>query len=163
MTRNEAIISIKPTYAEAILNGTKTVELRRRIPATQIGTRLWIYATRPTAAVIGSATVAGIIRGIPDQIWKETSSSAGISREKFDAYFDGSDEAIGLILTNITRSNPVNISQLRLVRVGFHPPQVIARLSNIEAQHLNKLARTINFPNYQPIEKSIYAPYVAAL
>src|SRR4051794_32919901 len=45
----DAIISIHPSYADAILAGEKTIELRRRIPNISQGARLWIYATRPIA------------------------------------------------------------------------------------------------------------------
>jgi predicted transcriptional regulator len=54
---SDALISIRPGYANAILDGTKTIELRRRVPELVSGTRLWIYATRPTAAVVGVAPI----------------------------------------------------------------------------------------------------------
>ncbi|MDE0040937.1 MAG: ASCH domain-containing protein, partial [Candidatus Poribacteria bacterium] len=66
----DALISIRPNFAEAILAGKKTVEIRRRIPALQVGTRLWIYATRPLGAIIGTAIVAKIIEGTPTELWK---------------------------------------------------------------------------------------------
>ena len=53
----DAIISIHPDYADAIFAGKKTIELRRRIPEVPSGTRLWIYATRPTGAIIGFVTI----------------------------------------------------------------------------------------------------------
>jgi predicted transcriptional regulator len=137
---HEAIISIKPPFAEAILDGSKTVELRRKIPPLAIGTRLWIYATKPTGAVIGSAVVEKIVRGTPDEIWIKFSENAGISRIGFDSYFDGAKEAIGLVLRDVSRAKPVEIDQLRSLRTGFHPPQVMARLTDAEAASLGYLA-----------------------
>lgn len=137
----DAIISIRPIFAEAILSGLKTVELRRRIPPIEVGTRLWIYATRPVAAVIGSAIVDQIIRGTPEYVWESCASGAGLGRRDFDAYFGGAAEAVGLTLTKVRRAKPIEMEQLRSVRNGFHPPQVIAKLTLAEAISLKALAR----------------------
>lgn len=133
----EAIISIRPNFVEAILSGSKTVELRRRIPPLEIGTRLWIYATRPTAAVLGSAIVDAIVRGTPDAVWEAYSSQAAITHDEFNSYFEGAREAIGISLTNIRRVPPIEIAKLRQMRAGFHPPQVVAKISIAEASMLN--------------------------
>ena len=137
---NEAIISIKPQFAEAILDGSKTVELRRRIPRLKVGTRLWIYATMPTGAVIGCATVEGIAKGTPEDLWAAFSDRSGVSREIFDQYFSGTEQAIALQLTDIIRARPIQISQLKSIRAGFHPPQVISLLTDAEANSLGMLA-----------------------
>ena len=137
----DAIISIRPNFAEAILAGAKTVELRRRIPPLEIGTRLWIYATRPTAAVVGSVIVNAIVRGTPNSVWDAYSTQAAISRSDYDVYFDGAKEAIGLSLTSACRTAVVGIDELRKMRDGFHPPQVIAKLSRLEVEFLTVRAK----------------------
>lgn len=139
---NEAIISIRPNFADAILSGSKTVELRRRIPAIEVGTRLWIYATRPVAAVLGSVRVELIIRGSPEEVWKKGGKESGLDRPTFDAYFDGSNEAVGLVLADAHRGTPISIEELRTIRLGFHPPQVIAKLSDVEANSIGRLSLT---------------------
>lgn len=137
----DAIISIHPRHANAILDGAKTIELRRRIPTLSIGTRLWIYATRPVGAVIGMATVERIVRGDPEEIWLEFGDQAGIDRIDFDAYFDGAEEAIGLLLIDVRRNaEHVEIERLRCLRDGFHPPQVMMTISNHEAKLLHRMA-----------------------
>lgn len=132
----DAIISIRPNFAAAILSGSKTVELRRRIPPLEIGTRLWIYATRPIAAVLGSAITEAIVRGTPDAVWEAYAEQAAIGRDDYDRYFDGAKEAIGISISSVRAIAPINIQQLREMRDGFHPPQVIAKLSNAEAKKL---------------------------
>jgi len=54
------LISIHHQYAEAILAGSKTVEIRRRRPRLAAGTECWIYVPRPVAFVVGSFTVGSI-------------------------------------------------------------------------------------------------------
>ena len=137
---SEAIISIRPNFAEAILSGVKSIELRRRIPYIGVSTRLWIYATRPVGAVVGSATVKRIIRGSPEEVWAESKSRAAIDRHAYNTYFDGAQEAVGLVLANVRRGNAISIEMLRSVRPGFHPPQVIAKISGTEAKLICKLS-----------------------
>lgn len=134
----DAIISIRPNFAEAILSGAKTVELRRRIPPIEIGTCLWIYATRPTAAVVGMAVVTAIYRATPDAVWEAYSAQGAIDRDEFDRYFDGANEAIAISLSEVRRLVPIEIERLRMMRRGFHPPQVISKLSPDEAQRLRE-------------------------
>lgn len=137
---SEAIISIRPNFAEAILAGEKTVELRRRVPQIGVGTRLWIYATKPVGAVVGSASVKKLVRGTPDEVWEKCGDQTGVNREAFDTYFYGTELAIGLVLVNVHRGRPVPIEELRSIRAGFHPPQVIAPISNEEANSLDALS-----------------------
>lgn len=143
----DAIISIRPKYAEAILRGSKTVELRRRIPKIENGTRLWIYATLPLGAVIGTAIVHEVIRGTPEEIWNLFHTEADVDKDSFDAYYSGAQVALGLMLRNAARCRATSIDQLRKVRCGFHPPQVLARLSNKETLKLSKLAEPLVVPN----------------
>ena len=141
--QNDAIISIHPRYADAILNGDKTIELRRRIPRTAIGTRLWIYATRPLGAVVGSAIVSEVLRGSPKEIWKLCKADVSIARKDYDEYFEGAETAIGIVLTNVIRRQPIMIEQLREMKAGFHPPQVLAKLSSSDTRSLSKLAYAV--------------------
>ncbi len=137
---SDAIISIRPNFAEAILSGKKTVELRRRIPPLPVGTKLWIYATKPTGAVIGSAVIREIVLGSPDEVWTTNEHKVGVSREEFDAYFIGTDNAAGLVLEEVRRVTPIVIGELRRIRPGFHPPQVIAKITAQESAEFDRLS-----------------------
>ena len=138
----DALISIRPNFAEAILAGKKTVEIRRRIPALQVGTRLWIYATRPLGAIIGTAIVAKIIEGTPTELWKTCMDQIALGQCEYDEYFAGTDRALGIVLSEITRWDPISIEQLRKIREGFHPPRVLVRLTRQETLSLSKLVIT---------------------
>ena len=48
----DAIFSVRPFFAESILDGTKTVELRTVAPRKEIG-RCWIYSTAPVQRIVG--------------------------------------------------------------------------------------------------------------
>jgi predicted transcriptional regulator len=135
----DAIISIHPRFTDAILTGSKTVELRRRIPPIEVGTRLWMYATRPIAAVVGSAIVGAIFRDTPSAIWDMYAEQTAIAREEFDQYFDGANEAIGISLRQVRRVRQLEIEELRTWREGFHPPQVLSKITALEAKRLQEI------------------------
>ena len=137
--KTEALISIRPQYANAILDGFKTVELRRRIPQIEIGSRLWIYSTLPEGAVIGSVLVEGVVRLAPSELWKRYGSRAAIAKKDFDRYFEGTDCSVGILLCNPQRRTPVDLSSLRQVRTDFQPPQVISRLGPVLQNRLSGL------------------------
>jgi predicted transcriptional regulator len=137
----DAIISIRPTYVEAILAGEKTIELRRRIPEVSPGTRLWIYATRPTSAVVGVATIRYVAKAHPTTIWKKHRNGAGVDQASFKAYFNGAEVAVAILLSAVRRVGPITIDQLQTIRDSFHPPQVLIRLTASEARALQNLAR----------------------
>ena len=140
---DEAIISIHPKYVEAILRGEKTIELRRRIPNIQIGTRLWIYSTRPQAAIVGTAIVGEIHRESPSAIWKRWSTHMCVSQEAYDDYFHDSNVAIAICLTNVFKYRPIAIEQLRAIKPNFHPPQVIAKISKFDFDRLSQIAKSL--------------------
>lgn len=143
---SDALISIRPCYANAILDGTKTIELRRRVPELVNGTRLWIYATRPTAAVIGVATIRDVNRARPRTIWRKHGNAAGLDHASFMEYFHGAQEAVAILLAGVKRVGPITIGELREIRDRFHPPQVLLRLSATESEALRQRATNEDRP-----------------
>jgi predicted transcriptional regulator len=137
---SDALISIHPDYANAILDGTKTIELRRRVPELVNGSRLWIYATRPTAAVVGVATISDVNRAHPRTIWRKHRDGAGVDHASFMEYFQDTQEAVAILLAAVKRVGPITIEELREIRDRFHPPQVLLRLSDAEAKALQRRA-----------------------
>jgi predicted transcriptional regulator len=136
----DAIISVHPDYARAILAGTKTVELRRRIPGLSPGTRLWIYATRPIKAVVGLVTIRGVARAHPAALWRKHHAGTGLDHTAFKTYFNGSRLGVAILLEAAKPVQPITIKQLQRIRDRFHPPQVVTRLSSLEAKALQMLA-----------------------
>ena len=141
-TVESALISIRPNYARAILAGIKTVELRRRIPVLQRGTRLWIYATRPLGAVVGTAIVQEIVEATPAHIWNTLKSRTALNRCEFDEYFSGTSCASALLLSDVLKTRRIGIEEMRKMLEGFHPPQVLMRLSPEQTVWLSARAIT---------------------
>jgi len=81
------VLSLKPRFAEAILDGSKTVELRRTRLLAPPGTCLVLYASSPVMAVVGTATLAAIDTASPTAIWRRHNSRVGLGRAEYDTYF----------------------------------------------------------------------------
>lgn len=118
--RKQALLSIHPEHAEAILSGAKSFEFRKVAFRQQIEIVL-IYATAPISKVIGSFEVEAIISAEPSAIWEQASQSSGLTRERFDAYYSGKSVAHAIKVINPRRfSRPKPLSTY--VKSGT-PPQ----------------------------------------
>lgn len=124
------LLSIRPEFAESILSGTKEVEFRRRVPRrVGSGSQIVIYATSPTSALVGLATIADIIEASPVSMWRRYRKVGGIEYQAFTEYYAGSENAVGIVLTNVRRFlNPPALGELRKVWGRFQPPQQFAYL-----------------------------------
>ncbi|KPH81341.1 hypothetical protein AE618_09735 [Bosea vaviloviae] len=122
--RRDVVFSIKPEYCEAIIEGRKTIELRRRFPVTApVGATAFIYATSPTRALLGLAEIGEVHCRTPRDIWDRFSDRACIARENFDRYFEGVDSGVAIELKHARRlRRPLDLSELR-ERFSFEPPQ----------------------------------------
>ncbi|TWU06298.1 ASCH domain-containing protein [Stieleria varia] len=117
-------LSIHPKHVQAIVEGRKTVELRKRKPSIEPGSMVVIYATTPKCEVVAVAAVGAIQVGKPSEIWRECGELAAVSARVFDDYFYGAEKAVGIHLSNIgVFKTPVSLPELRRRWDGFQPPQ----------------------------------------
>lgn len=117
------LMSIRSRHVRSIVAGTKTHELRRRIPREATGMRIFIYSSGEDRAITAHAEVADVDSGTPESIWSKYSSVLGVSHEEFNEYFAGADVAYALRLDKVTESRrPVSLVQLR-DDYGLEPPQ----------------------------------------
>jgi predicted transcriptional regulator len=82
------LLSIKPEYANKILDGSKRYEFRKVLPSKEID-KVYLYATMPLGKIIGEFTCEGIISDTPEQLWKKTKMHSGITKHFFYDYFRG--------------------------------------------------------------------------
>ena len=137
------LLSIRPAYVNEILNGSKRIEFRRRVPRqAAIGSEVAIYASSPVCALVCVARIAGIVESSPTSIWRKYSSVGGISQVDFRHYFSGTNLAAGIMLADVRRlSLPVSLCDLRERWAGFHPPQQFAYLNESRRAEVSKMSR----------------------
>jgi len=123
-SHRDVVLSIRPQYSDKILEGKKTVELRRRFPASAPrGTIAYIYSTSPVRAMVGLAEIGGVRRLPLQKLWDEYEKAAQISRDDFNRYFEGLDCGYALCLDEIRSFlRPIPLEELR-ERFSFEPPQ----------------------------------------
>jgi predicted transcriptional regulator len=124
MEPTDIVMSIRPEYADKIMAGQKTIELRRRIPKSlRLGQTVYIYASSPQKALVGAAIVTDVKRLPVSRLWRHYAKLACVQEEAFQRYFCGLDEGFGLLLSHVVRfKSPIPVAELR-DRFGFVPPQ----------------------------------------
>lgn len=141
------LLSIHPRFAQSIFDGSKTVELRRVVPKLSKGDTVVFYAATPISAVVGTATVDGVVSGSPSRIWREVGTHTGVSRREFRAYFAGSRCAYAIKLTDATAAgHPTTLEQLRRRLPSFRPPQNFMYLQAPHHTHNGMLHELLTGP-----------------
>lgn len=128
--RRDFVVSIKPTYAKKIVDGEKTVELRRKF-ASEIddGAFILIYSSSPVRAVVGMAKIDRVECLPLAKLWRRHGNAACVEKKFFDLYFSGKREGYAIVLGDVLKfEEPVSIDKLKK-KVGFVPPQSFSYLS----------------------------------
>ncbi|MGM5595037.1 ASCH domain-containing protein [Corynebacterium glucuronolyticum] len=121
MTRS-LLISIRPKYVQKILDGTKTVELRKTKPNLSNGSKIFVYASSPVKALAATADLVETISLPPGELWEKVGHQAGVSKDEFFQYFAGCTTAHALVLSDVSRvARSVDLAELR--SEGLAPPQ----------------------------------------
>jgi len=122
---NQLVMSVKPEFAERIIRGKKTVELRRKFSTRWIGHRMNIYASAPVMSLVGEARIARVVAKRPELIWEDFHEQIDCSRTEFDAYAAGTEELYAIELEDVRRYRDwiplVQISHL--IKEHLTPPQ----------------------------------------
>lgn len=99
----KVLLSIKPEYAESILDGSKHFEFRKSIFKREGVEKVVIYATMPVGKVVGEFDVDGVLAMEPDELWNKTKKNAGISFSFFQSYFSGRNKGFAIKVKNPRR------------------------------------------------------------
>jgi predicted transcriptional regulator len=126
-----ALLSIRPPFADAILEGRKRVEFRRSRFGQQVS-RVVVYATRPVSAVVAVFSVGCITEGAPSSLWRQFHEVGGIDRVAFDNYYEGARHAFAIGIENV--SALPEALPLETLRSGLKPPQSYCYLHPTELE-----------------------------
>ena len=133
------VLSLKPRFAEAILKGVKTVELRRTAPKIDVPTRALLYATTPVRALLGTCIVTDVESADLAVLWRDHGSRSALAYDEFQRYFEGVEVGTALTLEQPQSfSCQVPLQDLRAKPRGFRPPQSFAY---VDANTGNRLLR----------------------
>ena len=141
MSDRSLLLSLRPRFANAILSGAKTVELRRRTIKASTGTAIVLYASAPTMAVVGTATLADVLALRPHTAWRRYRHTLSLSWPEFMLYLEGAEHAHLLRLGDVRGLNhPIGLESLR-TSAPFQPPQSYRYLHPADPQELHTLTQ----------------------
>lgn len=125
----DVILSIKPNYTQKIYEGSKRVELRKKIgKGFEVGSKVLIYTSSPVKAIEGEAFIESINLYPIKYIQEHLTKLAGISENDLLSYFEGCNEGYAIKLNSVNQyDNPVSLNELK--KIGFHPPQSFCYLT----------------------------------
>ncbi|HCR70937.1 MAG TPA: hypothetical protein DIW23_05805 [Anaerolineae bacterium] len=108
------IISIKPNYALKIIDGVKTVELRRRFPVDNIkGGKVIVYASSPIKEIIGYAIIESVEKLSVAKLWRKYNKEACVEKDFFNTYFEGVEEGYAVSLSHPVKLElPIDVKSL---------------------------------------------------
>lgn len=117
------LLSVKPRWASKLVDGTKTIEFRRRGPGRDaIGKPMLIYASAPSSQLIGFGGIKDAVRADPSELWRRYAEQGGIEEDDFRAYFSGAPLGDALIVNCSRLPHYIGRNLLR-TRYGVRPPQ----------------------------------------
>lgn len=106
------LLSIKPEYAERILDGSKRYEFRKRIHRDSRVNTVVIYATMPVGKVIGEFSIKDVHEHPPKKLWSLTKNHSGISESFFEEYFKDRDVGYAIEVRSVRKyKSPKHIQE----------------------------------------------------
>ena len=151
------VLSVRPRFAEAIVDGLKTIEVRRQKPNVQPGTLGVVYSSSPIQAVLGLFRVDGTFSGSPEELWVTAQHEAYISRQDFDSYFAGVEQGHAVAVSCAQRlPTPIGLSDLRMIWPGCKPPRSFGYLVAADAHSRRIMSnfRSRLFNDRDPLKES---------
>ncbi|QRY45944.1 ASCH domain-containing protein [Mycolicibacterium boenickei] len=138
-TGRQVVMSVHPRYAEAIMDGRKKVEFRKRPLASDVAV-VWVYATAPVQRIVGYFEVDATVTATPRNLWRRFASVGCIDRADFFRYYEGSSAGSGIRIGNVFRLEvPAPIHELLPSGV---PPQSYAYVEPVYAPERGAFAGT---------------------
>ena len=116
------LLSIKPKYGNAILEGKKKYELRKCVSSVvRPGDLVIMYFSSPVKAIIGYFTAGNVIVSTPEELRKRLSSmrDTGIDEEDW-MYVYGFRKVMAIEVRNPRKCRTLTLEEMR--KLGLKPP-----------------------------------------
>jgi type I restriction enzyme S subunit len=129
----DALLAIKPEFAEKILSGEKRYEFRRTsFRSMQDIDFVYLYSSAPMKKIVGRFSSGRTIEADPEQLWDLYSDYAGVDREQFMKYFQGTKTGFAIQVDDTYRfEDPIDPN---MVFEDFSAPMSILYLDE-ECSH----------------------------
>ena len=121
----DILLSIKPKWAALILEGKKTVELRKQWTKSDDIQRIYLYASSPVKKIVGWMELELAACESVDELKRDTEPYSQVPSEEFNSYFSGKETGWGLFIRRAVKiERPISLNA-----VAERPPQSWMKLS----------------------------------
>ena len=125
------LLTIRVESAEALMNGNKPYEFRKRFDNYVGKIRVFLYVTRPVGKIIGQVIFDTPIRGSINFLCTLLKSNSFDTEEKLKSYLKGCNLAYALpLVLGIRFKEPVGLEEIRNTFPGFNPPMSFLKLDS---------------------------------
>jgi predicted transcriptional regulator len=124
--KNSSILfSLKPQFADLVINGEKRVEFRRRFSRNMDGSLAYFYISSPIKRIMFSSILSKVHYSTVNDLWERFHSIGGVSEKDYFTYFNGRDDGYAIELDNVkVLSKTLSLDSIRnRYMPSFRPPQ----------------------------------------
>jgi len=102
------LLSIKPKYANQIINGNKRYEFRKSVFKNRDLDMVYLYSSSPVKRIVGAFVIKDIIENHPKQLWNEYKDFSGVDEDDFFSYFRGKEKGFAIEIGEVKAFDPLN-------------------------------------------------------
>jgi predicted transcriptional regulator len=122
MSDKKIILSTHPKHVHKIMQGLKTIELRRVFPKVDPGTVVYFYSAYPENKIIGHCSIEYTVQLSISSLWKATRFENGVNHDEFEIYFDGKNKGFAIGLSDIySYDTPLSLEAFTFGRIKKAP------------------------------------------
>lgn len=125
------LMSIKPMYTDLILQGKKTVEVRRTHMKISSGDTVVMYATKPVGKVVGYFVVKETVWKEKNKLWHLIKNTSCLSHDEYTIYAIDSEMMFAIAIDSVTPVDGMNLDTMTK-----SVPQSYRRISEAEYYEL---------------------------
>ncbi len=147
MYKNFLLISIKPEYAQKILDGEKTVELRKTRTRLKTGDIVLVYVSSPQQVIAGFFEVESIeifenLSKEKKYFWEKIKNKAHIKQKDFNNYYKSASIGVAIFIKKVHKfDNTAELIKLKQKIENFTPPQSYRYLKPKEVEILESIVK----------------------
>ncbi|MDN3594210.1 hypothetical protein [Zunongwangia endophytica] len=152
------LISVKPEFAEKILIGKKTIELRKSTPKkVNKENYILIYVTSPIKELWAICKINNLIKEDKKTFWNKYGSKTGITKYQFNEYCKTNENAFGIELKEIKNFSKysIELKDLKKAFPNFMPPQTYSYIKSDEI-NFSVLKQILNKIDKKPVANNVY-------
>ncbi|PZO76104.1 MAG: hypothetical protein DI629_16485 [Mesorhizobium amorphae] len=139
--RDSLLISIKTKFADKILSGEKTIEVRKQFPPmNSFDGRMLVYSSGSAKSLVALVEVESVTRLPVASFWNAYGAQTALSAQEIDLYFGSATEGCAVRIKSVLPlARTVSYSELKDVW-GIAPPQSYRYISPTDLSSLVQVA-----------------------